>query len=65
MTDNTVFMGINAPREHQVRFVYDYKRDRWFRFSLNKNQIEEDASFSEILQRDFRTMLEGWLRPQL
>ena len=46
-------------REYDVPegFVYDYKRKKWFRFSLDKNEVEEDNAFCTTIQRNLQEML--------
>lgn len=38
-------------------FVYDYKRRKWYRFSLEKGEVEEDNAFCVIIQRDLKEMI--------
>lgn len=38
-------------------FVYDYKQNRWYKYSLSAGQKQGD-SYSELLQGDLSTMLD-------
>ena len=38
-------------------FVYDYKRRKWYRFSLETGEVEEDNGFCKIIQRDLKEMI--------